>query len=117
MKTSFKKLFFDRNGHSLKESFQIVYVTLRRLFYFKFRKKHVLKMVGKRKGRCNQCTCCDLWFWKGPCEYLAGKNCLIHNQPNKDPRPKCHLYPFDEKDKMPFYRNNCGFYWDDKNKK
>ena len=123
MKTSFIKLFLTGQGHSLKEAFLIVYITLRRKLYFKFKKDYVLDMVKKRKGRCNQgqCgqdqsnryNCCNLWFCKAPCEYLDGKNCLIHDQPDKPPRPNCHLYPFDEKDKIPFYKDHCGFYWDD----
>lgn len=50
MRTSFKKLFFDRQGHSLKESFIVIYLMIRRLCYWKFRQKYVEEMVKKRKG-------------------------------------------------------------------
>lgn len=114
MKTSFKKLFFDRQGHSLKESFAIIYLALRRKFYFAFRPNYVKKMVTQRKGTCISCPCCNLWFWNKPCEFLEGKNCIIHDQPEREPRPRCHLYPFDEKDKTPEDKKRCTLYWDKK---
>ena len=80
---------------------------LRRLFYSKFRLKHVKQSIAKRKGYCKHCGCCRDMVIK--CPHLKDdKDCAKY----PDFPAACKDYPFDEKDKNWFSREHCGFYWD-----
>lgn len=83
---------------------------LRRRYYFMFRRKYVLDMVSRRKGRCERHGCCDL-------SLLSGfRRCVDSEDRTRclkwDTLPlACRLYPFDEKDKIPATRPYCSFHW------
>jgi len=90
------------------------YQCFRRRFYLLFKKKYVLDSVTKRKGKCNNCSCCEVHIFgkKYNCDYFdkKDKTCLIYNT---DEMPRtCFYYPFDEKDKWDEYKDRCGFYWE-----
>ncbi len=86
----------------------------RRRFYIMFRKKYILDSLAKRKGKCNRCTCCELWAFgkKYDCNHYGKKRkeCFAYNACNMP--ATCFYYPFDEKDKWDEFRSGCGFYWE-----
>jgi len=83
------------------------YLSLRRRFLVKFRKKYVEQSIAKRKGYC-QFPDCDCCYWAN-CKYCLGykKGCAIRNN---EP-VLCKLYPIDSKDKIPRFPE-CTYYWD-----
>ena len=92
---------------------------IRRRFYHTFRKKDVEESLKKRKGKCRNCSCCEVKICgkKYNCRYFNPKTklCLVYGT---DKMPTlCNNYPFDEKDKWPEYKDKCGFYWEKDDKK
>lgn len=95
-----------------EEKIKLFYLALRRRFLFLFRKKYVQESVTLRKGGCRRCPCCHtpgLFSKKNHCQYLKGQSCLLFDA--KLPL-FCKLYPIDEKDKTPFGKTHCGYYWE-----
>ena len=84
---------------------------LRRKYYLHFRPLYVIRQLRLRKGSCKRCSCCESnAFLCGKLD-IRTKECLVF--------PDCiygeyasNVYPFDEKDKHPRYKDKCGFYWD-----
>lgn len=78
---------------------------IRRWLLIIFKPKYVMASLSQRKGKCNNCGCCSS---HSGCPYFREKaNCLKwNNMPFI-----CKLYPLDEKDKAPFTKTMCGFYW------
>ena len=87
---------------------------LRRRFYLIFRKKYIEESIKKRKGKCKNCSCCEVHLFgkKYNCRYFdkETKLCKIYNT-KKMPKT-CFIYPFDERDKWDEFKNGCGFYWE-----
>ncbi len=69
---------------------------IRRFYYHKFSKAHILRNHKRREGECARCgTCCKLLF---KCPFLDESQtpslCKIHNS-----RPmNCRIFPVDELD-------------------
>ena len=88
------------------------WLVFRRFYYLNFNKKYVEESLKKRKGKCNKKGCCCMITH---CKYFdkRTKLCSIWLKEGKDALPlTCKQYPFDEKDKMPEVKKNCGFYWE-----
>ena len=87
-----------------------VYRHLRRWYYKKLNPGYIRQSIARRKGKCRMCGCCKDRLIK--CNYLEGKTCTLWRDRGFDALPEdCKNYPFDEKDKAPFSKENCGFYW------
>jgi len=88
---------------------------IRRRLFLIFRKKYILDSIKKRKGRCSNCSCCEVTLFgrKWNCKYFDKKNklCKVYRT-NKMPFI-CNVYPFDEKDKWNEFKNKCTFYWEE----
>ena len=85
-----------------------IYLYLRRLFYYYFKRKQMMKSIANREGYCNYKVCGDLC-----CNVFCSmfdttsKECVISNK-----KPIfCSIYPFDEKDKSIRIKSLCTFYW------
>jgi len=81
-----------------------IYKYVRRLFYWHFKRDHVLKSLARRKGKCSMHGCCA----EAGCKYLKDNKCTIY-----DYRPiNCRIYPFDEKDMYVDVKGQCSYYWE-----
>lgn len=80
----------------------------RRWLLIIFRPYYVMRSLSKKRGSCKNCGCCGFSISKY-CKYWdKKKHCLRWNN-----LPfMCRIYPIDEKDKNPFTKKNCGFYWE-----
>lgn len=90
-----------------------IYLALRRRYLLWFRKGYVKKSIAVRRGGCKMCPCCHtrgLLNKEGRCKHLSIKDnkCIVYEKL----APVCKLYPVDEKDKTPFSKERCGYYWD-----
>ncbi len=81
---------------------------LRRIRLVVFDPFYVMVQLSTRKGSCKSCGCCKVQ----KCKYEKDNRCTIYHK-----RPFfCKIYPIDEKDKTPFGKKNCGFYWSKQSK-
>ncbi len=96
-----------------KKEYSGIFRALRRVFYYKFKRKYIIENLKKRKGKCKRCGCCSTKIFS--CKYFdtKSKECIIWKLEGYDSIPfHCQAYPFDEKDKTSFAKLNCGFYWE-----
>lgn len=94
----------------IKEKFNYIYLALRRRYLIWFREKYVQESIALRQGKCKMCPCCHsrgIFRKAGQCKYLQGNKCMIYDRL----KPSCKWYPIDEKDKTPFGKKNCAYYW------
>lgn len=85
---------------------------LRRYYYIYFKPMYIKESLGKRKGKCNHCGCCQVMI--PPCDHYdyATHTCRVWKSKGFKALPYiCQIYPFDEKDKHPYAKDYCGYYW------
>lgn len=86
---------------------------IRRRYYFYFKRDKILKSIKQRKGNCTNCgLCCSKSIFGFKCKQFDEKtnSCKVYNTPEMP--LLCYYYPFDEKDKWDFTKQECGYWWD-----
>ena len=100
---SFRNLSWDK-----------IYRTSRKWFYWYFNKNYIYRSIARRRGGCEKgkCWACCNDVLVVPCPYLdKEKGCTVF-MTEKMP-VGCYIYPFDEKDKNKMDKDKCLFYWVD----
>ena len=103
----------EQEQNMIKDIIAKAYKIYRRKFYAKFRKEYIKRSIAKRQGKCLHCGgCCATAMI--PCIHYdySNKECKIwKNKGYSYLSQNCKNYPFDEKDKSPYSKRYCGFYW------